>query len=171
MKIVGAFFIMAGCLGMAASYIHNWKRRYLELKELAECLQILDGQVRYTMSPLPEILTEIEKRRKSEVGALFGRIGRELNRREGETLMEIWERILAEERSGFAIGKEEWDAFRSLGKGLGYLDVSMQEKYLEGYQKQLSKQLPEARRAWKERERVIRSLGVVSGVMLLLILV
>ncbi len=171
MKITGAVLIMAGCLGMAASVINNWKRRYLELKELLECIQILNGQVRYTMSPLPEIFLEIERRRKSRLGELFGQVGRELNRRGGETLEAIWKRALQDSRKCFVLNKEDWDVFMNMGKGLGYLDVEMQRKHLEGCISQLSERLPETRKAWKEREKVIRSLGLVSGAMLLLILI
>ncbi len=171
MKIIGAVFIIAGCLGMAMSANNNWKRQYLELRELMECIQMLNGQVRYVMSPLPEIFLEIERRRKSRLGELFGQVGREMKRREGETLADIWNRVLRENRQCFALNKEDWDGFLNLGKGLGYLDAEMQKKHLEGYINQLAQRLPEARGAWKEREKVIRSLGLVSGAMLLLILI
>lgn len=155
---------------MAASRITDWKKQYLELKELVECVRILDGQVRFCLTPLPELFGEIEQKRKTNIGALFGYIGRKIEKQEGEMLQDIWERVLEEKRAEFSLAKEDWELLVQLGKGLGYLDVEMQKRHLSGNLSELSARLPEREKKYREREKVIRSFGFAAAALLLLIL-
>ncbi len=158
-------------MGMAANQNTYWKRQYLELKELVECVRILDGQVRFCLTPLPELLQEIKRKRESAMGALFGHIGQEIGKQKGEMLQDIWERVLDEEKEKIVLAKEDWELLREMGKGLGYLDVEMQKRHLESNLAQLSARLPEREKKYKEREKVIRSFGFAAATLLLLILI
>lgn len=156
---------------MAANQNAYWKKQYLELKELIECVRILDGQVRFCLTPLPELLREIKRKRNSSLGDLFGRIGQEAEKQEGEMLQDIWERVLCEEKESFSLAKEDWELFKALGKGLGYLDVEMQKRHLESNLSELSARLPEREKKYREREKMIRSFGFAAAALLLLILI
>lgn len=156
---------------MAASQNAYWKKQYLELKELIECVRILDGQVRFCLTPLPELLKEIKRKRSSNLGNLFGRIGQEAEKQEGEMLQDIWERVLREEKESFSLAKEDWELLKALGKGLGYLDVEMQKRHLESNLSELSARLPEREKKYREKEKVIRSFGFAAAALLLLILI
>lgn len=156
---------------MAASQNTYWKRQYQELKELVECIRILDGQVRFCLTPLPELLREIARKRESNLGVLFGYIGQEIEKQEGEMLQDIWERVLDAEKERVSLAKEDWELFRELGKGLGYLDVEMQKRHLESNLSELSARLPEREKKYREREKVIRSFGFAAATLLLLILI
>ena len=158
-------------MGMAANRNAYWKKQYLELKELVECIRILDGQIRFCLTPLPQLLKEIEQKRGSSLGAVFGKIGREIEKQEGEMLQDIWERVLEAEREGFSLAKEDLELFTALGKGLGYLDVEMQKRHLESNLSELSARIPEREKRYKEREKVIRSFGFAAAALLLLILI
>lgn len=156
---------------MAANQNAYWKKQYLELKELIECVRILDGQVRFCLTPLPELLWEIKRKRNSCLGNVFGRIGQEAEKQEGEMLQDIWERVLCEEKESFSLAKEDWELFMALGKGLGYLDVEMQKRHLESNLSELSARLPEREKKYREREKMIRSFGFAAAALLLLILI
>lgn len=156
---------------MAANRNAYWKKQYLELKELIECVRILDGQVRFCLTPLPELLWEIKRKRNSSLGNVFGRIGREAEKQEGEMLQDIWERVLCEEKESFSLAKDDWELLKALGKGLGYLDVEMQKRHLESNLSELSARLPEREKRYREREKMIRSFGFAAAALLLLILI
>ncbi len=156
---------------MAANQNAYWKKQYLELKELIECIRILDGQVRFCLTPLPELLREIKRKRNSSLGNVFGRIGQEAEKGEGEMLQDIWERVLCEEKEGLFLAKEDWELFQALGKGLGYLDVEMQKRHLESNLAELTARLPEREKKYREREKMIRSFGFAAAALLLLILI
>lgn len=158
-------------MGMAASQNTYWKKQYLELKELVECIRILDGQVRFCLTPLPELLKEIERKRKSILGNVFGCIGQEIEKQDGEMLQDIWERVLEAEKENICLAKDDWELFKALGKGLGYLDVEMQKRHLESNLSELSARLPEREKKYREREKVIRSFGFAAAALLLLILI
>ena len=156
---------------MAANQIAYWKKQYLELKELVECIRILVGKIRFCLTPLPELLKELEQKSESSLGAVFGRIGHEIEKQEGEMLQDIWERVLENEKKDFSFAKEDWELFTALGKGLGYLDVEMQKQHLESNLSELSARIPEREKRYKEREKVIRSFGFAAAALLLLILI
>lgn len=170
MKIIGAFLIIGGCVGMASYECNKWKQRYLEVRELIECLQILEGQLRFCYATIPEALAEIEQRRGGKFGQLFITIAKKLNERSGEQLNLIWRETLLSEREGFFICKEDWAVLEELGRGLGYLDLEVQKRYVENSIKCLLTRLPEKEKKYKEKEKIIRSFGVICGVVILLIL-
>lgn len=163
--------IVLGCFGVGKNYCGKLKERYDNLKELLECIGILEGQIRYSNLPLMEAFIQIHQKRASKVSRIFHDTAKELSKMAGKPLYQIWKEQLGRHEKNIQLSKEDWSSLENLGKTLGIFDAVMQMNQLEGYTNQLKSSIEDAKIQWKEKERIIPGLGMISGMVLVLILI
>lgn len=65
----------------------------------------------------------------------------------------------------------EKDAFFSLGEHLGYLDLEMQMKQLSLYEENLEEEISRLKEEASVKKRLYRSLGILGGLLLAVLLI
>lgn len=171
MKLLGGLLILLGCFGVGKSHCRALKGRYLDLCEVLECVRILDGQIRYSNTPLSEIFGQIHRKRASTVSCFFERAAMEMEKMQGKTLQEIWSGQITYLEKQTHLQKEDRESLENFGKTLGIMDVTMQMQQLELYTVRLKEAIEEAKGQWKEKERLVPKLGLICGMVVVLILI
>lgn len=171
MKILGGLFIVLGCFGIGKSYCGGLRGRYEDLRELLECIRILEGEIRYSNRPLTEIFEQIHRKRASTVSSFFENVATKMRQMEGKTLQEIWSQQIGFFEKKSHLQKEDLDNLENFGKTLGIMDVTMQMQQLELYTVRVKETIGEAKGQWKEKERLVPKLGLICGMVVVLILI
>lgn len=73
----------------------------------------------------------------------------------------IFEKQLEMDLKGTALKESDLASLRTLGGQLGYLDVAMQKKTLDYYLEQVSDACAQAKKEYREKEKMFRCLGLV----------
>lgn len=153
-------------LGMAAQF----RRRPEELRALQSALLLLETEITYTATPLPEALGRAAQQSSFPAQELFSSAAGLMQQRRGVTAAEAWDEALAQIKGGTALRKSDLLILHNLGAALGASSIGEQEKHLRLAREQLRQ---EENRAEGERARcepIYRYGGLLTGLLLAVLL-
>lgn len=169
-KLVGAsLIILAGTLiGMQlGGYLAH---RPLQIRQLRTGLALLETEITYGARPLPEALASIAQRLTGSGARLFAQAA-ELFVKESEwTANDCWRRAVYQVWPRTALKSPEKDIVLQLGLVLGQSDREDQRKHIRLACTNLEHEEINARENQQRYEKMCRSLGVLSGVLLVILL-
>lgn len=170
-KLIGSALIIGAttCAGWAAAA--RYAKRPAQLRDLQTGLAILQTEVEYGATPLPEALERAARAAGPPVGAIFAECASRLRRGGGATAGEALEAALDAAAGATYLGPEELSAMRALGAVLGASGRADQIRHLQLARRRLEAEEARARDERQRYERMARYLGVLSGAALVLILV
>lgn len=170
LKSAGCVMVIAGASGYGFRLAGNYRERIAVLEQLRQMIFLLKGQILYANAPLPEAFETVGKRMEGELAELFLKTAKRMDRQQGEPFCQIWkEEVEMLEGSG-GMAKADIQSLAALGEHLGFMDRDMQERNLLLYLEQLDLVLEELRNHRQERCRLYRSLGVMGGLFLAVLL-
>jgi len=148
-----------GCLGIIKAM--HIKKRPREIREMIQALAMLDTEIFWGATPLPEAFAVLKERTDSPWKDFFSELEDKV--RSGENALSAWEKVIQEQRRKFCLNEEDWRIIKGIGKGLGRSDRSEQHKILELAQKQLSHADENARQQVDSKAKMWSYLGFLGG--------
>lgn len=170
LKLIGACLILAACGHIGLTWARIYEKRPQQLTALEGALQLLETEILYTATPLREALKQVEAKCDPEVAGLFRSTAAELNKMEGITAGEAWERAAEEFFPETALSQRDLHIIKRFGAYLGASDREDQAKHLEMAKSQLRLAASQAEAISLKNSKVFKYLGFLSGLMLVLIL-
>lgn len=172
-KMVGAVFVVFAGAGFGACPVHKMKERVKEFEELYFCLLRLKSEIRHGVKTLPEAIKSAadgkEKKRAGSYRSVLYEVAKRMET--GGMGYEVLLRNCVEEQFlGSVIEKEEQEAFLDVFLLLGGTDREKQIQMLEYYAENVRLLIAEEKQRKKERAYLYRSLGILGGVFLAVIL-
>lgn len=172
-KLLGAGLVVAAGAGFGACPVRKMKERIKETECLYFCLLRLKSEIGHGIKTLPEaILSTVghgEIRTPGTYERLLVLLGTRMKQGGngyGTLLRECMKECFTES----VITKEEQDAFFETFLLLGGADREKQVQVLEYYSEKVKLILTEEKQRRKERSYIYRSLGVLGGIFLAVIL-
>ena len=161
--IYSCIFISSSLIGIMIS--RKYANRVSELKDFRTALNMFKTKVRYTYEPVPEIFKEISSSITSNIGNVFRLAS---NNMKLVSAGKAWEMSL--DSSALNITEEDKNSLKNLGKQLGKTDLDGQVKDIEVTQVFLEEQIIKAEAERIKSEKMYRSLGMVIGLAIVIIL-
>ena len=168
--MIGAVALVASCAALGFYLAAQEGFRVHDLQELKKALMILSSEIEHLRAPLPIACANIAKRTKEPVSALFANFSQFLMENEGETAYQLWMQAIESQKSRAHLTAEDWDVIEGFGKTLGYLDKQMQQSaiaYTVGY---IDEKTAGLQAQSDKNKRMYRSLGVICGLLLVVLL-
>lgn len=169
MSWVGAAAILSATTIFGFEWAKRVRERPKRLRELKVTLQALEAEIMYGSTPLNEAFQHIGKPLKEPLASFFLTISDLLN--DGDhTVQEAWEcqlEVLAQETS-FKSG--EIEVLRQFGSTLGRHDKEHQQKQIQLTLAHLNREEKEARDIQERYEKMCKSLGVLMGLLIVILL-
>lgn len=170
MKMIGCVLVITSSAGMGLYFSAVLKSRIDELKELKKIVLLLRGNIRYTNTPLPEAMESISKRYEGSFNTFLHIVIEQLQNLSGATLSDIWRNAVEKGLKGFSLTKLDKESLLNFGSNLGYLDKDMQLGTIDLYIAQLEAEIEEATRTAKEKSYLYKSLGILGGIFISIIM-
>ncbi len=170
MRAIGMLCVMAGCISVGVWYRMLYIRKCRNLLAVQKGITILEGEISYGRTPLPDAFHEMAKRTGGCVSEFFEEISRRLSFG-GEGMEAVWSSTLREIIGDCELGREEWRDLKELGNTLGYLDSRMQLQSLQLYQKRLAYSIGIWEKEKEKKTKLYPVLGTICGVLICLLLV
>ena len=170
LQIIGALAVIAGCSGLGLYFSSKEGFRIRELQELKKALLILSSEIDFMRAPLNIACANIAKRTESTVAALFQQFSELLATGEGETAYQLWVSAVAGIKDKTFMADEDLSVVDGFGKTLGYLDKHMQQNainYAVGY---IDEKVASLQVLGDKNKRMYRSLGVIGGLLITVVL-
>lgn len=170
LKLLGAMLILLAGTLLGFYQASQLSRRPKQVSELIRLLQRLETEIVYGFTPLPEALRQTGRTGTPPVGALFLDTAVELAKPDGRSVHAIWEQTLAAGWRYTSMKPNERDVLLQLGHTLGLTDREDQVKHLRLAVSQLQGEAECAREEQQRYERMWKSLGVLMGLLVVILM-
>ena len=165
-KIVIYSFIFLTCSGIGILISKKYSNRVQELKEFKSALNIFKTKIRYTYDPIPEIFFDIAKNLNSNISNVFSIAA---NKMDILAAGDAWN--LAIKFEMLNINDEDRMVLRNLSKLLGKTDLEGQINQIDITENYLEQQIKKAETQREKSEKMYRTLGMIIGLTIVIVLV
>lgn len=166
LKIIGMILMVSAGIGYGYEKSMELTRREKTLETLHRMIILLKGEIRCGNASLADAFCEIGEKFTGEYQSFLKETAKEMQCMKGESFDVIFRRCAEQMLMYHKISEEEKECFVSLGERLGYLDREMQLRQLELYENELIRCIEGLRVVIPEKRKVYRSLGVLGGILL-----
>lgn len=164
-KITIYTFIFLSCSFIGILISRKYVNRVNELKEFKNALNIFKTKIRYTYEPIPEIFMQISKSVNPNISNVFSQAA---NKMEILAAGEAWN--IALKMEDLNINEEDKNALNNLSKLLGKTDLEGQLNQIEMTSDFLDEQIKKAEKEKNKNEKMYRTLGMILGMTIVVIL-
>lgn len=144
----------------------NYKRRSIHLKEFQKALLLLNNEIIYANTPLPDALLEISKKVLEPVSEIFSDMALALENGYTGSIYESFENAYAKSMEKISLTSDDNKIISDFFKTLGSSGVTGQDKIFKFALDNIDINYKEARKFEKENIKLYRTLGLSIGAML-----
>lgn len=170
MKWMGVVCILTGALGMGWYLQQNLRRHLILLGELKQALICMRNELIYTRCPMSELYASAQQCVGLELKECFVRLEEQTQENAQAEACQIWNSVWNLQSKQLGFTKEEQRILRQAGQKLGGMEVNQQAELLQFAQEQLEERLEQYRRTQRQQEYLYRSLSLLGGLFLIILL-
>lgn len=170
-KFLGAFLVIFsfGAIGIILG--KNMTKHGEELRQMQFGLQVLETEIMYAQTPLPQALKIVAKQTQGVMAKFFDTVSRELNNGQGQTAGEAWSQTLEKMQPYLTLTTGDINFLDQFGQGLGSSDREDQLKRLTGVRIQLAAREKDAEIERSRYQKVWQTLGWACGLVVTLLFI
>lgn len=170
-KLAGAALVLGSTTFVGWQAAGRYARRPREIRMLHTALAVLQTEVEYGATPLPEALTAAGESAGEPVGAIFRSAVRRLREGGGITPGEALTAAIEEAAPATALAKADLAVLLALAPVLGASGRDDQVRHLALARERMAGQEAQAQEERTKYERLARYAGVLTGAALVLIFI
>lgn len=170
MKLIGAILIFFSCSWMGIMGGRRLAHRCQQINDLRRDLTFLEMDINYAITSLPEAFEKLAMESNWPLTILWERSHHYLSRGEGYLAQEAWQQAVQDFREKGALKQRELAVLHDFGSGLGLTDRQEQLKKFRLVQEQLAIAQKEAEDVKKKNQGMWRTMGVLGGLALVILL-
>lgn len=140
--------------------------RVKELKDFENALNIIESKIKFTYEPLPEIFKQTSKLLSENISKIFINAS---NYMKEVSCEEAWNKSV--EESNTYLNKEDIENIKCFGKMLGKTDKEGQVSHLELTKTFIEMQIKKAKDEEEKNAKMSKTLGVIFGLAIVIILI
>jgi len=149
---------------------HGYAARPAQIRAIRSALQMLETEINYALTPLPEALARVGSRVEGAVGNYFFLVSERLKGENPVTAGEAWIDALKWLVENTTLAESDINILKSFGHNLGNSDREEQLKHLRLTQEHLRHQEIFAEKNREQNERIWRTIGFLGGLLIVIIL-
>lgn len=169
-KIAGSIIVILSCSFLGFVLSRDCTNRPQHLRELQGLLQMFENQISYLSDVISEAFERIARAGRNETGIFFIRTVELLKEDRTISAAQAWERAVRSCVRKTALNKEDEEILSEFGKALGKTDLEGQLKNIRLTLGQLKMQEEKAEESRKKNENMYRSLGILGGITVVIVL-
>lgn len=170
-RILGAVLVVAASAGIGFSHSFRLGKRLEQLKQLERMTLLLKGEISYGCVSLPEALSSIGKKLPEPFAHFLGQVASRLKSYPDKSFQQIFQEEVEEDLAQSALTAKDKGALMQMGAFLGYLDKDMQLRTVDLYLQELDREIEDAGESTPGRQKLCRSLGIMGGLFLVILLI
>lgn len=165
-KCIILVLILGISAAIGVTIAQKYKKRELELKEIKTALNMFKSKIKYTYEPIPDTFMEIAENFSCNISNIFRTAS--IKMRE-ESAGEAWNSAIDSTYTN--MNTEDKNVLKSLSKMLGKTDLEGQLKEIELTDNFLNYQIEKAEIERQKNEKLYKTLGIVTGIGFVIILI
>ncbi|GMB07676.1 stage III sporulation protein AB [Thermolongibacillus altinsuensis] len=169
MKWIGALFILLATTWSGFEAARFLSQRPRQLRQLKIALQSLEAEIMYGHTPLSDASLHLSRQLSCPLSWLFETFAKKLQT--GTiSAKQAWEESLTEIWKMTALKTGEFEIMKQFGETLGQYDQQTQQKQIRLTLAHLEREESEALENQRRYEKMVKSLGFLTGLLIILLL-
>ena len=166
LKWIGTLLIVFGCGGFGFRMAASHRQQEKELRALLSALEMLSSELRYRLTPLPELSLLAARSLQGPIGSLFRSLHKELERQIAPDASCCMSAAVANS----CLAPTTRHLLLSLGRSLGRFDLEGQLQGIEAIRHEAALTLDKLTKDREVRLRSYQTLGLCAGAALAILL-
>ena len=162
--ILAMIIVTSSIIGILFS--KKYANREKEIKEMKNALNMFSTKIKFTYEPIPNVFMEIANKIGGNIGMIFDIAA---NRMKELPAGDAWCQALKDSKNN--LNKEDISVIQNLNRLLGQTDLDGQLSEIEVVNDFLTAQLENASEERRKNEKMYRTLGLVTGLTIAIILI
>lgn len=171
LDIVGGLLVLFAGTMLGFYKAAQYANRTRQIVQTIHALNRLETEIVFGFTPLPEALSKIGKQLAPPMSRIFREAADRLEEHSGNTTTESWHMAVTDNWKATSMKLGELEVIRQLGLTLGISDREDQQKHLHLAVSQLQAEEQTAREEQKRYEKMWKSLGVLAGALVVILIV
>lgn len=167
-KYLGVVLVIAGCAGTGISMAAEHTREIRTLQQIAAALEYMESELRYRMTPLPELCVSTAKQVNGTIKKVLELLAEELDRQISPNVSCCMRGAL--KKAGY-VPPISSVILERVGACLGLFDLQGQLKALESVAAECRQHLQQLNENRESRLRSYQTLGICAGAALVILLI
>lgn len=169
-RLIISITIILSCTIIGYYLANRYNKRYINLVKLQNCIQLLETEIVYCSTPLPEALENVYHKCDKSVSFIFKDlkdlliVNRKLN---------VHEAFYQQEKNlskKLYLDFQDIETLMALGRVLGISDREDQEKHFKLVLTQLKNCQKDAEEKKQVNEKLFKNLGILTGLTIVILL-
>jgi stage III sporulation protein AB len=169
-KLMGAVCILFASTAAGFLRAKRYADRPRQIRQLRSSLSLLQTEITYGSRRLDHVCKQIAQREPGPIGRLFERAGTYMGKLDGASTFECWREAVLEIWPDTVLKEPEKQVLIDFGKTLGISDRDDQLQNLRRVQVALETEESQAREEQERYEKMCRSLGVLAGALIVILI-
>ena len=170
-RIVGCILVVAAGAGMGISGSMRLSEQIRILEKLLQMVICLKGEIRCGNASLPDAFYGAAGRMNGKYREFLISAADRMKAGTGEKLSQICRECAESALKKSCLTHGEKDAFFSIGKYLGYMDLEMQMRQLSMYENNLEAEILKRKAEVSGKKKLYQGIGILGGLLLAVLLV
>ncbi|WP_027407756.1 stage III sporulation protein SpoIIIAB [Anoxybacteroides tepidamans] len=170
MRWIGAFLILLATTWTGFETARRLSERPRQLRQLKVALQSLEAEIMYGHTPLAEAALHLAKQLSFPFSRFFSQFAEALQTGE-TTVKQAWEESLRNVWKATALKHGEFEVMKQFGETLGQYDRMAQQKQIALAIVHLEREEQDALDKKARYEKMAKSLGILTGLLLVILLI
>ena len=170
LKLIGCIFIVAASVGLAVSFGRELKEHLRLLYEIRQLLYDISQEARYSLLPVERILSFRIHPQDERLEAICGRLCILLTEKNGESGELLWKQVFHAYGKELGLTEMEADIIENAGKAFFGKNMEENNRNLVLYLERLDYVIEHTRSEQKEKQRVLQTVSIMGGFMLIILL-
>lgn len=163
-KLIGAIFILIACGGMGFAKSAELQSHLHDLEEIKKIFCFLKSEMQYTRAPFAEIFEKITVKVEKNYQEWLREMCTSLNNKTQYSFYEIWKKSIEEHLKHTYLKQEDLEELKIVGKSLEYTEG------LDLYLEQIEYKIKNTREMYQTKQKLCRSMGIMAGIFLVVLL-
>ncbi|OOE04893.1 stage III sporulation protein SpoAB [Anoxybacillus kestanbolensis] len=170
MKWIGAVCIILATTWSGFEASRLLRERTKQLRQLKMALQALEAEIMYGHTPLIDASLRLSQQLSRPLSWLFESFAQKLQKGTMNA-RQAWEESLHEVWKMTALKEGELEIMKQFGETLGQYDHEIQQNYIRLTMVHLEREEGDAIEQQQRYEKMMKSLGVLTGILIVLLLI
>jgi len=168
MRILGGMIFLLGTVGLGIFQSLSYEKKIESLKQAADMMRYLMGQIQVENTSLPESICKVSVRMDGPIGNVLQNIQKRNNKNDGKPLFEIWQ----EEISGLdeLFSAKDLDMLVHIFDQTGFYDTKTQLQRLQMNLEIFTEEIRAMEGQRENRCRLYQSMGLMVGIFVIILL-
>ncbi|GAA0416752.1 MAG: stage III sporulation protein SpoIIIAB [Bacillota bacterium] len=169
MQWIGALLFIGTTTWIGFEWSNRLANRPKHIRQVKNALQILEAEMMYSQLPLQDAFESIKKQTPFPIHSFFDQLYKNMNK-DSKDFYVVWQKSLDDLMDISSLGNNEKEILLQFGQTLGQHDFLQQQKHIQLAANHLDRELENARDYYQKYGKMTKSLGVLCGIFVVLLL-